>query len=72
MAFLPMIEPGEADSEFQFFLDLFQPRAVLLLDPDRRKAFFRDLAETIESWGFHTAVFCPKYPGDHFLYQKDR
>jgi ankyrin repeat protein len=69
LALLPIPNPGEEDeSDLRAFLEKFQPRAVALLDPDRRVQTFPQVATRIAEWGFDTEVFCTENPGDHFKY----
>jgi hypothetical protein len=70
VAFLPIPDP-EGDggqSGFKAFVDRFHPRAIALLDPDRRVDLFSEVAELVRKWGYGAEVFLARYPGDEFHY----
>ena len=68
VAFLPMPEPEQEESDVRLFLEQFPTRSILLLDADRREYLFPDAARRIPDWGFPTEVLCAENPGDHFRY----
>lgn len=73
IAFLPIPEPDAIDSsDLRAFMEKLHPRAVCLLDPDRREYLFPSIAAAVEKWGTGTSVFCAQNPGDHFLYRPGR
>lgn len=72
LAFLPIPEPGHKPEELFFLLRAFRPKAVLLLDPNRREHLFQGVAQSIRSAGFDAPVHCAEHPGDHFLFPSRR
>ncbi|MEW6411281.1 MAG: ankyrin repeat domain-containing protein [Candidatus Zixiibacteriota bacterium] len=70
IAFLPVPEPGEEEnSDLKLFLERFTPRAICLMDPNRRNHLLPDVARNIAGWGVTARVFCAENPGDNFLSQ---
>lgn len=67
IAFMPMPESDQDQSDLRLFLDTFPTRSVLLLDPNRREYMFADAAEMMAGWGFPVRVCCAENPGDHFM-----
>ena len=72
LAFLPIpdLNGNVEQSGFKAFLDRFHPRAIALLDPDRREDLFPRVADLVRDWGKETQVFVARYPGDEFLLRK--
>lgn len=67
MAFLPILEPEENDGDVRYVVERLAPRAVLLLDPDRRTRLFAGMAEKVRTWRPGTEVFSAENPGDRYL-----
>jgi len=72
LAFLPIPEPGQTLEELSFVVQTFRPKAVFLLDPDRRERLFPSVARSIRSSGADAQVYCAKRPGDHFAVSIER
>ena len=71
LAFLPLPEPGaEGNSDLKYVIENLRPKAICLLDPDRREFLFEAAAKKAKEWGYKGEVFCAESPGDHFLYHK--
>jgi hypothetical protein len=72
LAFLPIpdLDGDVEQSGFKAFLDRFHPRAIALLDPDRREDLFPEVADLVRDWGYETQVFAARYPGDEFLFNR--
>jgi len=78
LAFLPIPEPpneeGQAaagdDEPFFQILAKLRPRAVCLLDPDRREALYPEVARRMAAAGYDGEVFCAEHPGDHYVYHQ--
>ena len=68
VAFLPIPETGDAGEAFFAVLEKLRPRAVCLLDPDRREALYPAAAERVRKSGFAGQVFYAEHPGDHLVY----
>jgi ankyrin repeat protein len=68
VAFLPIWEPGDGEAATLQILEELRPRAVCLLDPERREYLFPDFAARLAEAGFDGVVFCAEHPGDHFEY----
>ena len=68
MAFLPLIEATEDESDYTAFLEAFNPRAIVVLDPNRREEEYGRLREKALSWGFEPQVFTAENPGDAFVF----
>jgi ankyrin repeat protein len=69
LAFLPIPEMDEENSDFKDFLTVMNPRAVLLLDLNRRQDLFPAVAERVAAWGFDSTVFAAQNPGDAFVFK---
>jgi len=67
LAFLPILEPDETDGDVRYVVERLAPRAVLLLDPDRRTLLFAGMAEKVRTWRPGTEVFSAENPGDRYL-----
>lgn len=67
MAFLPILEPEESDGDVRYVVERLAPRAVLLLDPDRRTRLFAGMAEKVRTWRPGTEVFSAENPGDRYF-----
>ena len=70
MAFLPMAEPDEEESAFRAFVEQFNPRAIFVLDPNRREHLYPEMAREVREWGFAATVYSAEHPGDVFLYRR--
>ncbi len=70
MAFLPMAEPDEEESAFKAFVERFDPRAIFVLDPNRREHLFPEMATKVREWGFDARVHSAAHPGDMFVYRR--
>jgi ankyrin repeat protein len=70
IAFLP-IATSEAETDFRYFLERFRPRAVGLVDPDRREYLFGEVAAAIAEWGIDATVFAAANPGDVFVLEHE-
>jgi ankyrin repeat protein len=70
MAFLPMAEPDEEESAFKTFVERFNPRAVFVLDPNRREHLYPEMARKVRAWGFDSTVYSAEHPGDVFVYRR--
>ena len=68
MAFLPLIESDEDDSDYKTVLEKLNPRAVFVLDPDRREEEYGRMREKASGWGFNPQVFAAENPGDVFTF----
>jgi ankyrin repeat protein len=68
LAFLPLIEAEEDESDFKYFLEALEPDAVFVLDPNRREHLFPGMAERVKAWGYDAKVFAAQNPGDMFIY----
>ncbi|MCP4570842.1 MAG: hypothetical protein GY838_00675 [bacterium] len=64
LAFLPIPEPGKDLAPLFALLEVLQPAAVCLLDPNRRTELFPALADEIRSSDLAGQVFAPRFPGD--------
>ncbi len=72
IAFLPAVFSGqEGETDFRYFLERFRPRAVGLLDPNRREHMFGEVAAVIGAWGIDAAVFAATNPGDAFVLERE-
>jgi ankyrin repeat protein len=72
IAFLPIASPGqEGETDFRDFLERFRPRAVGLVDPNRREYLFGDVAAAIAGWGIDATVFAVANPGDAFVFEQE-
>jgi len=69
LAFLQMVGPDEEDNEVRQFVERFDPRAVLILRPDRREGLFPAMANRLREWGFEGEVFTAANPGDEFVWR---
>lgn len=67
LAFLPILEPDESDGDVRYVVERLAPRAVLLLDPDRRTGLFEGMAAKVRTWRPGTEVFSAENPGDRYL-----
>jgi hypothetical protein len=70
LAFLPLIEAEEDDSDFKSFLERLNPRAVFVLDPNRREEEYARMREKALGWGFDPEVFTAESPGDVFVFRR--
>jgi len=70
LAFLPLVEADEDDSDYKTFLEKLNPRAVFVLDPDRREEEYGRMREKAVSWGFDPRVFTAENPGDVFTFSR--
>jgi len=66
VAFLPIPEQGEDPADFRLVLERLHPRYVALLDPDRRKDLFPEVAARVAEWGLETQVLSAEHAGDAF------
>jgi ankyrin repeat protein len=71
LAFLPIPEPDAEGDVFYHMMTKLKPKAVCLLDPDRREDLFLSVASEVADRGFSCEVFCAENPGDHYVYQRD-
>ena len=69
IAFLPLPEPDQKESDVTLFLERFPTRAIVLVDADRREYMFPEAARRIANLGFPTEILCAENPGDHFQYR---
>jgi hypothetical protein len=69
LAFLQLVGPEEEDNEVRQFVERFDPRAVLILSPDRREDLFPEMASRLRSWGFDGQVFTAAFAGDEFVFK---
>lgn len=76
LAFLPIPEPsdesGEEGALFFRVLERLRPRAVCLLDPERREALFPEVARRMAAAGYDGEVFYAEHPGDHLVYRGEK
>jgi hypothetical protein len=70
MAFLPLIEADEDDSDYRVFLEKLNPRAVFVLDPNRRDGEYGRMRNKAFGWGFEPEVFTAENPGDVFVFNR--
>lgn len=70
LAFLPIEEAEEPPKEALHFINILNPKVVLLLDPDRREYLFPNVKKQIENKKPGIKIFCAKHPGDHFFFDK--
>ncbi len=68
LAFLPLIEADEDESDFKVFLNALNPKAVFVLDPNRREEEYDRMREKALGWGFEPIVFAAENPGDVFVF----
>jgi len=68
LAFLPIPEPDGEGELFFHLLAKLNPRAVCLLDPNRRESLFPVVAQRMAEAGFSGEVFSAENPGDHLVY----
>lgn len=54
------------------FLQRFDPRAVLILSPDRREDLFPEMASRLRGWGFEGEIFTAAAAGDEFVFERVR
>jgi ankyrin repeat protein len=72
VAFLPVVFSGREDeTDFWYFLERFRPRAVGLLDPNRREHMFGEVAAAIAAWDIDAVVFAAANPGDAFVLDRE-
>jgi hypothetical protein len=72
IAFLPIaFSEQEDETDFRYFLERFRPRAVGLLDPNRREHRFGEVAAAIAEWGIDAVVFAAANPGDAFVLERE-
>jgi ankyrin repeat protein len=67
LAFLQLVGPDEEDNEVRQFVEQFDPRAVLILSPNRREDLFPQMASRLRGWGFEGQVFTAAFAGDEFI-----
>ena len=67
VAFLPILEPEEDSGDVRYVVERLAPRAVALLDPNRRTALFAGMAAKVRAWRPGTEVFAAENPGDRFV-----
>jgi ankyrin repeat protein len=70
LAFLQLVGPEEEDNEVRQFVERFDPRAVLILSPDRREHLFPEMASRLRSWGVDGEIFTPALAGDEFVFKR--
>ena len=68
LAFLQWVAPEEDDNEVRQFVERFDPRAVLILSPDRQEQLFPEMASRLRGWGFGGQIFTAALPGDEFVF----
>jgi ankyrin repeat protein len=69
LAFLQWVGPDEEENEVRQFVERFDPRAVLILSPDRREDRFPEMASRLRSWGFEGDIFTAAAAGDEFVFR---
>jgi len=69
LAFLPIPDPESGDGVLHPVVAKLRPRAVCLLDPNRREQQYRAVADALAATGYGGEVFCAEHPGDVFIYQ---
>ncbi len=69
LAFLQWVGPDEEENEVRQFVEQFDPRAVLILSPDRREERFPEMVGRLRAWGFQGEVFTAANAGDEFVYE---
>jgi ankyrin repeat protein len=67
LAFLQWVAPEEEDNEVRQFVERFDPRAVLILSPDRQEELFPEMASRLRSWGVDGQIFTAASAGDDFV-----
>ncbi len=70
LAFLQWVGPEEEDNEVRQFAARFDPRAVLILSPDRREDLFPEMASRLRSWGVDGEIFGAAFAGDEFVFER--
>jgi ankyrin repeat protein len=68
LAFLQWVAPEEEDNEVRQFVERFDPRAVLILSPDRQEQLFPEMASRLRKWGFDGQIFTAAFAGDEFVF----
>ncbi len=72
LAFIVVPGPDEPNDEIQYVLDKLKPKSVVLYDIDKRYSICRQKAGEISQSGYWGEIFYPEFPGDNFVYTKDR
>jgi ankyrin repeat protein len=72
LAFLQWVGPDEEENEVRQFVEQFDPRAVLILSPDRREERFPEMVDRLRAWGFQGEVFTAANAGDEFVFEPQR
>jgi hypothetical protein len=72
MAFLPLVDSEEDEADYRSFLDLLNPRSILVLDPNRREHLYPTMGEKARGWGYDPVLCAAENPGDVFLYSGSR
>ena len=70
LAFVQWVAPDEEDNEVRQFVERFDPRAVLILSPDRRENLFPEMASRLRSWGFDGQIFTAALAGDEYVFKR--
>ena len=70
IAFLPLIEADEDESDYKAFLHRLNPSAVFVLDPNRREEEYGRMREKAFAWGFEPRVYSAENPGDVFVFRR--
>jgi ankyrin repeat protein len=70
LAFLQRVAPEEEDNEVRQFVKRFDPRAVLILSPDRREHLFPEMVSRLRSWGVDGEIFTAALAGDEFVFKR--
>jgi ankyrin repeat protein len=68
LAFLQWVGPDEEDNEVRQFVERFDPRAVLILSPDRQEDRFPEMAGRLRAWGFAGEIFTASAAGDEYVF----
>jgi hypothetical protein len=64
---MPIWAPGEGSpEEVEAMVRRFRPRALALLDPNRREHLFPSVADEVRGWGLDVRVLAAENPGDAF------
>ena len=68
LAFVQVTGPGTTNEWAYHIIETLKPAAVCLMEPGRRPHYLRAFARELAAKKIKTKVYCPEYPGDHFLY----